>query len=391
MVALAATPTSGTRTSRSTAGLPSPRNSSSQSLRQSLSQVSPLSAFSPPSFQLCTRNSLLVALVSFPAGEVGKTEAPTKHKGRRYTGPGGEAAIARHLGIWWPSENKFFYGIVVKFDPQDGRHFVAFEDGDVLWYKLADEIVDDTGKKASVKVAPRKTKQSRPSPSASASTEPSPYKGPRGEGAVGRSIGIWWDADQKFYYGESCPHSLSYLFLRSFVLSSLTLSPALGLSLSLSLPTKGKILVYSTSCCPHFPPGHHFVHYDDGEGEWVNLDKELVDDFTSREEETSDTRQPPPPAPPTPAPPGGPRDGRLVLITPRRKREILPPPSPNPNPNPAATTSSVPSSAPVTAQQQAEALGKFVKLVPFKAALDEGLITQEDYDRAKEKVLSFLL
>lgn len=306
---------------------------------------------------------------------------------------GGEAAIGRLLWIWWGAPyNKYYKGVVIKFDRKTKLHLIAHHDGDVVWYKLAEEIVNDTGKRASAKVAPRKIKQAaRPSPSASKSAKPSPYKGPRGEGAVGRSIGIWWEGDRKFYYGESCPHSLSYLFLRSFVLSSLTLSPALGLSLSLSLPTKGKILVYSTSCCPHFPPGHHFVHYDDGEGEWVNLDKELVDDFTSREEETSDTRQPPPPAPPTPAPPGGPRDGRLVLITPRRKREILPPPSPNPNPNPAATTSSVPSSAPVTAQQQAEALGKFVKLVPFKAALDEGLITQEDYDRAKEKVLSFLL
>ena len=164
---------------------------------------------------------------------------------------------------------------------------------------------------------------------------------------MGRSMGIWFGGNQKFYYGE--------------------------------------IMIYMDD-----KEGKtHFILYDDGdEWEWINLDKELMDDFTSREAETSNTRQPPPPAPRTPAPAGGPRDSRLVLITPRRKREILPPPSPNPNP--AATTASVPWSAPVTAQQ-AEALGKFVKLVPFKAALDEGLITQEDYDRAKEKVLSSLM
>ena len=122
----------------------------------------------------------------------------------------------------------------------------------------------------------------------------------------------------------------------------------------------------------------HFILYDEGdEGEWINLDKELVDDFTSREAETSDPRQPPPPSAPAPAPaPGSLRkEDRLVLISPRR--EILPSPS-----------SSVPCSTPL-ASQLAQAQGELRgKLVGLKGFFDEGLITQKDYDSAKEKLLS---
>ena len=137
---------------------------------------------------------------------------------------GGEAAIGRLLWIWWGAPyNKYYKGVVIKFDRKTKLHLIAHHDGDVVWYKLAEEIVNDTGKRASAKVAPRKIKQAaRPSPSASKSAKPSPYKGPRGEGAVGRSIGIWWEGDRKFYYGESCPSPFSFcgrLFIHSVVRS----------------------------------------------------------------------------------------------------------------------------------------------------------------------------
>ena len=63
--------------------------------------------------------------------------------------PSGVAAsllVGRRLGVWWPTEGKYFFGVVDAFDAATGQHTVQYDDGDRETLSLNREtwvLVDD--------------------------------------------------------------------------------------------------------------------------------------------------------------------------------------------------------------------------------------------------------
>ena len=48
----------------------------------------------------------------------------------------GSEVLFRRVQIYWSYEEKWYDGVVDKFNPKTGKHHVSYDDGDKLWYAL---------------------------------------------------------------------------------------------------------------------------------------------------------------------------------------------------------------------------------------------------------------
>lgn len=125
--------------------------------------------------------------------------------------PKREAAIGWRVGLLWHEDQTYYYGKINAYDDRTKKHGVIYDDGSVERLSLAKAKVEWVDKSVPAPppeeaVARGKSKK-RPG---DASGEPAkkkikpfdPNKLPRGLEAVGYRVGVWWEADDCYYYGE---------------------------------------------------------------------------------------------------------------------------------------------------------------------------------------------
>ena len=134
----------------------------------------------------------------------------------------------QQIGVLWIDDAKFYYGKVTAYDSRSERHFICYTDGEKEWLKLKKEVLDLSS------VQTKQRGRGLPKTTSSTAKSSSRTLGVNfSKTLIGQRIGVLWKDDSKFYYG----------WIDAFDASA----------------------------------NKHYVIYDDGDEEWLDLRKEVLD------------------------------------------------------------------------------------------------------------------
>ena len=184
--------------------------------------------------------------------------SPQKKK-KAFSAPKKEDAIGWRVGILWAADKTVYYGLVHSYDADSKKHGVVYDDGtfemltlhrvQVEWVQKTHTLPAAGQGTVEVAAAPQSVENEPASkkPKLAAATaggkdkknkkKVDPKKAAAtvvgGAEAVGTQIGVWWDDDKTFYYGTVADFNKE--------------------------------------------EKKHFIHYEDGTQEWLDLSKEVIE------------------------------------------------------------------------------------------------------------------
>jgi hypothetical protein len=99
-------------------------------------------------------------------------------------------AIGWRVGVWWESDEVYYYGVIKDYSKKEKTHRILFEDDAEEWLDLSREKVEWKEKVEEVVADVKKIKVIPPA-----------FAPPKKEAAIGWRVGVWWESDEVFYYG----------------------------------------------------------------------------------------------------------------------------------------------------------------------------------------------
>jgi len=106
--------------------------------------------------------------------------------------------IGQRVYLWWKDDRQWYAGKVMRFDSKSGKHMIGYDDGDSEWLDLAAELRKNhlaVGKRPDgAENADKKDAGSAPTAGAEDGVRRSQY--------VGQRVHVWWKDDQQWYAGK---------------------------------------------------------------------------------------------------------------------------------------------------------------------------------------------
>lgn len=170
-----------------------------------------------------------------------RKQQTTSSGGRQGASSGLDAAVRARVSVFWPGDQVYYKGRITDYNKDKGMYCIRYDDSEEEWLNLSEEYFKWLGPRArsagyspALATAIMKLGPEGITPPSVATlaerTREADVNGPRGEAAVGYRMGLLWEADGRFHYGE--------------------------------------VLAYNEH------KHKHHILFDDGEDEWVQLTKE---------------------------------------------------------------------------------------------------------------------